>query len=295
MSTARTRNLAKKPFILSSHTEEILKAIHFYRYMTALDVAHLLYSPSSLTYVRSLLTSLAGGTDFKNAHTLYRFRLPISSGGSVRIFTLGSKGRDFLVNEGLPVDWLFRPNKIKHLSQGQIIHNLTLTRFLVAAHAWTAKQPNFKLSKTRICYELAREAVAKVIPDGWVEFARHDGKKYPILLEVDRGMEYSRRFMSHVRSRIEFIRSGAYRKIFGTDAVVIAYLTTGDLPEYRETRRKAMCRWTQEVLAELHIENWASIFRISSVVFDELYTTPIFDEPVWYRPDSLSPVPLFTP
>jgi hypothetical protein len=59
-----------------------------------------------------------------------------------------------------------------------------------------------------------------------------------------------------------------YRKIFGTDAVIIAYITTGDLPEYRETRRRAMCAWAQEVLADLHMENWSRIFRFASVEFD---------------------------
>jgi hypothetical protein len=170
-----------------------------------------------------------------------------------------------------------------------------------------AKEPNFRISQTRICYELAREAATveinkegkveklKVIPDAWIEFERNDGKKFPILLEVDRGMEHGKKYMSHVRSRIEFIRSGAYKKMFQTDAVLIAYMTTGDLSEYRESRCKAMCRFTQGVLADLHMENWSSIFRFTSVVFEELYTSPMFDEPVWYRPDSSSPVPLFTP
>jgi hypothetical protein len=297
----------RKPFIINQRIEEILKALHFHRYMPALDVAHLLYSPGSLTYVRGTLSSLAGGADFKPAQYLYRFPLNMSLGGPTRIFTLGSKGRDYLANEvGLPVDWGYRPSKTKYLSYSQVQHNLLLTRLLVAAHAWAAKQPDFELVKTRICYELAKTAATlevsregktekKVIPDGWVEFERNDGKKFPILLEVDRGMEYSRKFKRHVRSRIEFIRSGAYKKMFQTDAVLIAYITTGERPEYRETRRAAMCAYTREVLSDLHMENWSSIFRITSIEYDQLFTTPLFDEPaVWYRPDSPTPVPLFT-
>jgi hypothetical protein len=307
MNIARARKQAKKPFIINQRIEEILKALHFHRYMPALDVAHLLYSPGSLTYVRGTLSSLAGGADFKPAQYLYRFPLNMSLGGPTRIFTLGSKGRDYLANEvGLPVDWYYRPSKTKYLSYSQVQHNLLLTRLLVAAHAWAAKQPDFELVKTRICYELAKTAATlevsregktekKVIPDGWVEFERNDGKKFPILLEVDRGMEYSRKFKRHVRSRIEFIRSGAYKKMFQTDAVLIAYITTGERPEYRETRRAAMCAYTREVLSDLHMENWSSIFRITSIEYDQLFTTPLFDEPaVWYRPDSPTPVPLFT-
>jgi hypothetical protein len=308
MNIVRALNPAKKPFILTSRLEEILRAIYFYRFMTSMDLARLLYSPKSITYVRDILSSLAGGEDFKNGQFLYRFRLPsFSSGGGVRIFTLGSKGRDFLANElGLPVDWYYRPSKTKYLSYSQVQHNLLLTRLLVAAHAWAAKQPDFKLVRTRICYELAREAATveinkegkveklKVIPDAWIEFERNDGKKFPILLEVDRGMEHGKKYMSHVRSRIEFIRSGAYKKMFQTDAVLIAYITTGDLPKHRESRLKAMCRFTQGALADLHMENWSSIFRFASVEFDQLYSTPLFeDEPVWYALDSPTPVPLF--
>ncbi len=316
MNTAVARKQGVKPLIITKPIEAILRAIHFYRYVTALDMAHLFYSPSSLTYVRGTLSSLAGGADFKPAQYLYRFPLPnMSIGGPTRLFTLGSKGRDYLANElGMPADWYYRPSKTKHLSFSQVLHSLLLTRTLVTAAAWCAKAPSFRLAKVRISYELAREAATievnketlpagkkrlseklKVIPDGWVEFERHDGKKFPILFEVDRGMEYSRKFKRHVRSRIEFIRSGAYKKMFHTDAVIVGYLTTGERPEYRESRRKAICAWTKEVLADLHMENWSHIFLITSVDYDQLFTTPLFDAPVWYRPDSASPVPLFTP
>jgi Replication-relaxation len=292
-----------KLLTLTSSQEKILRAIHFYRFMSAQDLCRLLYSPRSLSHVREILSNLV------NSKYLFRFELPHTSRGNTeKIYTLsGSKGRDFLANElGLPVDWYFRPYKVKHLSYSQVLHNLVLTRFIVSVAAWCAKEPNFRLSQTRICYELARTPVTvevaregkieklKVIPDVWIEFERNNGMKFPILLEIDRGMEYGKKFMHHVRSRIEFIKSGAYRKMFSTDAVMIAYLTTGEMPEYRETRRKAMCVWTQEVLADLHMENWSHIYRFASVVFEDLYTTPLFDEPVWYRPDSATPVPLFT-
>lgn len=156
MKTALTRKPAKKPFILNQRIEEILKAIHFHRYMTALDVAHLLYSPSSLSYVRGTLSSLAGEADFKPAQYLYRFPLPnMLLGGTTRTFTLGSKGRDYLANVvGVPVDWYYRPSKTKHLSYSQVLHSLLLTRTLVAAAAWCAKGPSFRLARVRICYEL---------------------------------------------------------------------------------------------------------------------------------------------
>lgn len=313
MNTAPACKPAKKPLILSKGTERLIRAINFYRFMGALDCAHLFYSPSSLTYVRSLLSSLSGGEDFKTAQYLYRFPLPnSSSGNAIKTYTLGSKGREYLETElGLPVEWYYRPHKVKHLSYSQVLHNLLLTRFLVAAHSWCAKEPNYGLAKTRISYELAKQPATvevlkdgrtetlRVVPDAWMLFERLKNGKHerfmPVLLEIDRGMEYREKFKSHVRSRIELIRSGVYRKAFLTDAALIAYVTTGERPEYRETRRAAMCAWTMEVLAELQMENWSHIFHFTSVECDELYTSPLFDAPVWYRPDSPTPVSLFTP
>jgi hypothetical protein len=246
--------------------------------------------------------------------------LPSTSAGSnERIYTLGSKGRDFLANDlGEPVNFCFRPYKLRHLSYSQVLHNLILTRFLVSAHAWAAKQPDFRLNQTRISYELAREAATvevsketppigkqrkteklKVIPDAWIEFEKLKNGEHehylPVLLEIDRGSEYKQKYIHHLLSRIAFIKSGEYKKVFGTEAVIIAYATTGETARYRETRRKSMCAWAQQVLAELHMENWSHIFRFASVVFDELYTTPLFDEdePLWYMPGSPTPVPLF--
>src|SRR5213080_2389892 len=122
-----------KPFILTRRMEEILKIIHFYRYMTALDVTYLLYSPSSRAFVRKILAPLAGGADFKPNQYLYRFKLPhTSTGNTERVYTLGHRGRDFLVSQGIPVDWHFQPFKAKNLSYNQIVHDLVLTRFCVA-------------------------------------------------------------------------------------------------------------------------------------------------------------------
>src|SRR5262249_417864 len=122
-----------------------------------------------------------------------------------------------------------------------------------------------------------------------------DGKRFPILLEIDRGSEYQERFKAHVRGRLELIRSGTYATVFGTPAVVVAYATTGERPEYRETRRATMQRWTAELLADLDLSDWASLFRFTAVEYNTLYDVPLFDVPVWYWPDDpTTPVPLLT-
>lgn len=305
------RNLAKKPNIVSKATERILRAAHFYRFLTAYDFLKLFYRLGSLTYVRALASELAGGEDLKTNEYLYRFKLPGTSNGT-RIYTPGVKGRNYLAKEmGLPADWYFRPHKLKYLSYSKADHNLSLSRFLIAAQAWAKKQSSFRIAHLRICYELAQTAPLiqidtqgkteniKVIPDGWILFEKlrngaHE-RFMPTWIELDRGTEHQLRFKQHVRSRIAFIQSGSYRQLFHTNAVVIAYVTTGQTPEYRETRRKAMCTWINQTLHELAKESWASVFRMASTTLEDIYETPFFDFPIWYRPDSDTPVPLFTP
>jgi Replication-relaxation len=133
------------------------------------------------------------------------------------VYTLGAKGRDFLANElGLPVDWYFRPEKVRHFSYSHILHSLILTRFLITAEIWSRKQTGFRLAQKRISYELAQRParvevgdgrineVLKVIPDAWLLFEELENgshaRWYPVLLEIDRGTEYQQKFKQHVRS-----------------------------------------------------------------------------------------------
>jgi hypothetical protein len=282
---------AAPPLFLSSRDEDILRAVHHFRYMTAKDVAYLLFSPTILNYVRHRLARLAGGIDLAT-HTSYlcRFSLP---GTGEKIFTLGAKGRDFLEREaGLTVDFYFRPYRLPHFSFSHLLHALVLTRFLVAAAFWSRSQRQYILSHTRTSYELARIPELKVVPDAWLLFERTDGDQFPILLEIDRGTQHKAPFQQHLKARLELIRSGAYAKVFGVPAVNIAYATTGQLPTYGETRRQTMGRWIMEVLTELKMETWAGIFRVTNLSHAQLYQTPLFDAPVWYRPDTDQPIPL---
>lgn len=269
--------------------------------MTALDVTYLLYSPRTITTVRELLFDLCGGADFQVNKYLYRFPLPqFSSGRTEKVYTLGSRGRHLLATEmGIPVDWYFKPQKVKHLSFGFVIHALTLTRFLVALNYFVRTHTNFKILKLITSYDFERKELKKsksVIPDAWIlveEIRIGKSSKIPILLEIDRGTEYKQQFKEHVKARLEFIRSGAYASQFETEAVMVVYATTGQLPEYQLSRRIAMCKWTYELLQEMRMEEWASIFRFASINWKELYQAHLFDESVWFKPGAQTPLMLF--
>jgi hypothetical protein len=300
MTTPPAKIPRKKPLMLTPRDEKILRAIYEYRYMTALDVAWLLFKPTSRTHVTEILSSLAGGDDLQTHSYLCRFGLP-SVGNSERVYTLGAKGRSFLAEHGLPITWYFRPYKLKHFSYSHVQHNLILTRFVVALNVWIRKQTDFTLSTIRFGHELTgtpgrvtvEGKTVPVIPDAWILLGRtRTRSQIPIFLEIDRGMEFQKRFKEHIRARIQFYYSGEYERMFGSESVRIYYATSGQAPEYRERRRATMRLWTSQVLEELHLQDWADVFRFASLEFDKLYDLTLFEKPVWYRPDSPTPVAL---
>jgi hypothetical protein len=198
--------------------EEILKTLSTYRYMTALDVAYSLFSPKSLTHVRSILTRLSGGMDYKERECLYRFPWPTGKAGNPeRIFTLGAAGREIVQRLGIPVTWYYRPSKTGRLNSSYLAHQLLVTRFVICACRFTSEQPDYTLADVRLCYDLERSlgnrAGEAVVPDAWLHFERiSDGVRFPVLVEIDRGSEFQERFKNHVRGRLEFIRSGDYAR-----------------------------------------------------------------------------------
>jgi hypothetical protein len=177
----------------------MLKALYDYRYMTAKDMAYLLFSPTILNYVRGRLARLAGGEDFATHTYLCRFQMPSVIKGE-KIFTLGVKGRDFIQQVcGLPVDWYFRPSKLQHLGFSHLTHALLQTRIVVAASYFSRQLQQFTLTHSLLSYDLPRLHRISVIPDAWLLFENQQGKKYQILIEIDR--EYNTRTPSSARSK----------------------------------------------------------------------------------------------
>jgi hypothetical protein len=163
---------------------------------------------------------------------------------------------------------------------------------MIAAGVWAKTHSSFSLIDKRICYELS----GKAIPDGWLLFEEQTPQgtyEQAVMIELDRGMEYKYKFRDHVRGRIKYLQSGDYKRTFKTDVATIAYATTGQTPEYRVTRQKTMCAWIAELLKEMRMEDWAGVFRVASIEFATLYDNSLFEEDVWYRPDSPTPTSLF--
>jgi hypothetical protein len=137
----------------------------------------------------------------------------------------------------------------------------------------------------------------KVIPDAWLLFELLEAGEWlasPVLLEVDRGTAYKHKFQEQIAARLEFIKAGGvYSRLFRKTEVTIVYVTTGETEGFRESRRRAMCVWTEEVLKERRKASWAQVFRFGSVPFEEIYEAGLFERRMWYQPGSAVPAGLF--
>jgi hypothetical protein len=257
--------LSKRSPVVSPQVEAILKSRAF---LPLCDGAGY-HSPSLFAFlfqhVRERLHEMCGGADGVPNELLYRFPFPTGRGNRPRIFTLGSRGRAYLANElGLAANWYFRPHKMQHMGYGQLPHNILLTRFVVAAHTWCRNRAGYEVSQVRICYELAEKPSTltithegerrhfKVIPDAWLECRRvPDGKRFPILLEIDRGMHFQKAFKDQVRSRVAYLDYGMYEETFGTKGALIVYANAGPTEEIAAVRRETLRIWTNGGLERL--------------------------------------------
>src|SRR6266702_1770693 len=151
---------SKKPaeVVISKRAQEILEAIHTYRFVTAWDITRLFYAATSINHVRELLSLLSGKNDYQDRTYLYRFPLPNTRiGNTEKIYTLGSRGRAYLQTQGMSVDWHFRPYKVASMTYQNCLHAVTLTRFLVAAQVFCKKSQEWELTSLRTEYELKKE------------------------------------------------------------------------------------------------------------------------------------------
>jgi hypothetical protein len=76
---------------ISKRAEEMVRAIHQLRYVTAWDMTRLFYTPTSHNHVREILSLLSGKKVYEERRYLYRFPLPNTRiGNTEKIYTLES-------------------------------------------------------------------------------------------------------------------------------------------------------------------------------------------------------------
>ena len=298
---------------LTSTEEDILRAVNELRFVTVDEILRLLFKKGSRTYARKLLRTLAGGQDGKMNEYLFRLRLPTHGGNYLRIYTLGRAGARFLRQSAVEVSYFYRPQSASFYSYGYLMHQLSLTKFLVALRVFVRDHPSYQLVETLTSYAMAgnpphitlaaedgKETTVGVIPDCWVYVEYRESKDnpqsvecMPLWVELDHGTESKSRFLELVRNRLKMIRDKKYEEYFDTSSVRLCYLAFGRTPEARLFRLFAIARWVEEVLIEEKLVSWAPLFHFATIEHDIYESHALFTDPVWYQPFSTTTVALF--
>jgi hypothetical protein len=296
---------------LTAAKENMLEAVADLGIATAKQITRCLaYPMTSLPYVRSVLSQLAGGGDENMSAYLCRIGMPHVPGNGERLYTLGRRGREYLRQKDVTRLYRFRKASPPSLSFWR--HHLSVSDCLVALHCFVRHDPQFQLLETRPWFAMA-ESPPRVtlsdagggrsitaIPDLWACIERthtdpSQRRSFGLWFEIDRGTETKSKFQSLVSNRIDFIRYKGYERYFGIPYVLLVYLAVGPTMDYRLHRLHTMRAWTMELLKAGNLVDWSSVFRFSTI--DESLTDSLmlFTDPVCYQPDNDALVSLFTP
>ena len=281
-----TRRSEYRPFAESTPKQRIVEAIGRFRYLTAEQLARLLYSPNSVTFVYEHCRRLL------DEGYLDHLELPrLSNEGRLkRVYCLGPRGARYLAarDDGT---MRFRPAEERERDYPYLEHRLYANWLLILL----GKLPGLELAAFATERELKRDPIhvqvpleaggkerVYVCPDGWVDL-RAGKEQYCLALELDNGSHERKAFQHKVRALVHYAR-GPYQHRFGTTSITIVFLT----PRGRG-RLEEMLRWTEAVLSAHEEES--DLFRFAA--FDPGQVEPDYLlSPVWSRPFERRSLPL---
>ena len=103
-----------------------------------------------------------------------------------------------------------------------------------------------------------------------------------MLWELDRGTEDQKFFRKRIRAYIVFLKSRAFKTLFGIDNITVAFATTTD-----HNRVKQMHEWAAKEFASMNEPGWlADLFLFTNLPenMGDLEPRQLFLAPVWYTP-----------
>lgn len=279
---------------LSERDEDILRALHTYRYLTVRQVTRLFFAASSKNHAGEYLKRLT------NQQYVYRFPLPSTRKGNPEfVYILAYAGVRYLRSLGVESATLLRLRQAPSYFPMQ--HTLRLNDVLIAAallerhtttvqladmrHEWVLKQTPFHLDQTK---PYGKEK-GTTIPDAWLDFRialPHALRRFPIWWEQDMGTVEQKAHKEKIQRILRIVNTSAYEHLFGTPNVTIAFATTTGIKRTQELRS-----WTQEELAQGKSGD-TDLFLFTSLPKGELDPITLFLSPIWLTLFDSTPVPL---
>lgn len=297
----QTQSGRKKPFVVTPVHDMLLHDLNILQRATAEQLTRLNYKMGMLKTVQARLKDL---TDAGYVLPLYHpsIRLPY-------MYALDRKGLNHLAAQGVDVREYFRPSQEEDTAKNYLFreHMLAISDVLIHALLFVKSDPSyrirtmqhervFKNTPLKASYQRNnREETKAIVPDAYIVFVSTSpsGKEetIPVLWELDRGTEDQKFFRHRIRAYIVFLKSRAFKTLFGIENITIAFATTKD-----HTRVKQMRDWAAKEFAATNEPSWlANLFLFTALPENMADIEPrqLFLDPVWYIPsDDANPVSL---
>ena len=270
----------------------LLRNLHTLQRATAEQLTRLNYKMGMLTTVKQRLKDLSDN----------RYVLPLSH-PSIRLpymYALDRKGLNYLQAQGIDVREYFRPSQEEDSAKNFLFreHMLAISDVLIHSLLFVKNEPSYRIETMlherffknhpiQAVYTRSEKDEKKtIVPDAYLAFVhtRENAREetIPVIVELDRGTEDQKFFRRRIRAYIVFLKSRAFKTLFGIENITIAFATTKDY-----NRMKQMREWTRKELAVTNEPQWlADLFLFTSLpeTIGGLEPHHLFLDPVWYVP-----------
>lgn len=234
-------------------TPETPIGVYHLHLVTAEQLCRLHYSPGSLNAVKARLKTLVD-EDYLQAD-----RIPSKRLRSPYYYTLGSKGMKHLEELGVERHPAWRASKENDKGALFVEHTLELNDVLISAALFHRADSRYHLhgflherTLRRQPYKATwrqggRSQNFTIIPDAFLDLrlrlptGRY--RRWPLLLEHDRGTEGQQHFKQRIRAYITLFKSEAYRELFGVQVISVVFTTFLGVERVEEMRV-----WTRQEL-----------------------------------------------
>lgn len=294
--TAKLVAVKKHAFVVTPVHDLLLHNLNTLQRSTAEQLTRLNYKMGMLTTVKARMKDLG---DAGYVLRLYHPSIRLPS-----MYALDRKGLNYLAAQGVDVREYFRPSQEEDSAKNFLFreHMLAISDLLIHALLFAKSEQSYRIEtmlherhfKNHPIKVTQQEDTKTLVPDAYVAFAStgSSGKEVsiPILWELDRGTEDQKFFRKRIRSYIGFLKSRAFKTIFGIENITIAFTTSKD-----HNRVKQMREWAQKEFAVTNEPKWlADLFLFTALPENMGESEPchLFLDPVWYVPSDDKPVSL---
>ena len=293
---------ASKPYTLKGVDYEFLLLVKEYHSITAAQIVRLRYKAGSLSSVQERLKNLF------DAGFLLRRQLPhVGPGSSEYIYALSIKGYHKIEDLGYEIPSRVRKSEFEQKDLPHLEHLLGVNDILIAARLLPGLAPQITLQEFRHDMDLhktplvvsydARSNAGKlekerttIIPDGWLDFRcttpQGDTKRRCLVLELDRGTMDMKRVKQKLRAYTHCAVSEEYVTLFGTNIIMVVYLTT------KKQRAIQLREWCEQELTLQQLTHDADLFRFAYLPETTLDPLTLFCKDICTIPFEKTPVSL---